>query len=279
MMQDQALKHQPDALSDDLGRAIGEDFSLYDAAFLAKSLEKRLEATGSRNADAYLSRLKEDRAEAEAFCRSLNITYSEFFRSPLTFALLETTILPGLALEKASAGRPEIRIWSAGCAAGQEAYSVAILLGELAAPCRIFASDIAAAELDGARKGVYDAVALQNVRLRHLRHYFEQHGDAFWVSPQIREQIDFSEYDLLDPRLQCPPASIYGDFDLVFCCNLLLYYRPGVRKEIMDRLPGCLAPGGYLVTSDGERAIVAQAGGFAPVASPAAVFQSTQRRR
>jgi chemotaxis methyl-accepting protein methylase len=265
-----------------LSRAVNRDLTVYDAAFLATVLEKRLAATGAESSAAYLGRLAADPAEVEVFCRGLNVTYSEFFRNPLTFALLEAIVLPGLAQEKARSRHPEIRVWSAGCAGGQEAYSIAILLDELAAACRIFASDIVAAELVAARQGVYGAAAMQNVRLRHLRKYFTG-GDGgaavFTVIPQLRERVDFSCYDLRDARSTCPPASIYGEFDLIFCSNLLFYYRPDVRQAILAKLQGCLAPSGYLVTGEVERLMVEQAGGFVPVAPPAAVFRRTRRRK
>lgn len=279
------MNHELDQLTRVIGRTCGRDISLYDGAFLAKSLEKRVAATGSGGAAAYFDRLAGDPVEAEAFCRSLTITYSEFFRNPLAFALLETLILPGLSQEKGRSGRPEIRVWSAGCAGGQEAYSVAILLDELAARRggaavnrRIFASDIVAVELDAARQGVYTTAPLQNVRLRHLNTYFAKHGESYIVIPRLREQVDFSLYDLLDGRSTCPPASIYGDFDLVFCSNVLIYYRPDVRQALLDKFQCCLAPDGYLVTGEAERGIVEQAGGFAMVAPPATVFQRIRHR-
>jgi chemotaxis methyl-accepting protein methylase len=265
-----------------LSRAVDRDLTVYDAAFLATALEKRLAATGVERSAAYLDHLAADPAEVEVFCRALNVTYSEFFRNPLAFALLETIVLPGLAQEKVQSRHPEMRVWSAGCAGGQEAYSIAILLDELAAAPRIFASDIVAAELDAARQGVYGPAALQNVRLRHLRKYFTGGAggaEVFTVSPQLRERVDFSCYDLLDVRSTCPPASIYGEFDLVFCSNVLFYYRPDLRQAILAKLHGCLAPGGYLVTGEVERLLVEQAGGFAPVAPPAAVFRRTRRRK
>lgn len=264
-----------DALIEGLSRACAQDLTRYDPAFLAQSLERRLAATGAGSAAAYLARLAEDRAEAVAFYRSLSISHSEFFRTPLTFALLEALVLPAIAAARTRTGRPEIRVWSAGCAGGQEAYSLAILLAELAAPHRIFASDIAEAELATARQGVYGEAALRNVPLRHLRACFEPHGGGFAILPRLRDAVDFSRHDLLDPRATCPAASIFGDFDLIFCCNVLIYYRPDVRRLILERLHGCLAPGGYLVVGEAERAMVEQAGGFAPLIPPAAVFQKT----
>lgn len=256
-----------------VGQWCDRDITCYDPAFLAQSLERRLAATGGGSAAAYLARLAEDRGEAVAFYRALSISHSEFFRTPLTFALLETLVLPAIAAERTRTGRPEVRVWSAGCAGGQEPYSLAILLAELAAPHRIFASDIAEAELAAARQGVYGEAALRNVPLRHLRGCFEPRGVGFAILPRLRDAVDFSHHDLLDPRSTCPPASIFGDFDLIFCSNVLIYYRPDVRRMILDRLRGCLTSGGYLVTGEAERAIVEQASGFAPVALPTAVFQ------
>ncbi|MEI8190326.1 MAG: CheR family methyltransferase, partial [candidate division NC10 bacterium] len=191
-----------DALVDAMRQAHGRDLSQFDESFLIKSIEKRLAATACGTAAAYLERLADDRAEAEALCDSLRIGYSEFFRDPLTFALLERVVLPALVQEKS--GGPEIRIWSAGCAAGQEAYSVAILLEELATlrerpvPFRIFATDVSEADLAVARNGVYDHAAVQKVRLRHLRDYFSAKGEIYVVAPRLRDRVDFSTYDLLD---------------------------------------------------------------------------------
>jgi chemotaxis methyl-accepting protein methylase len=267
------MTEELDALIQRMCGACSQDLTRYDPAFLAQSLERRLAATGGGSAAAYLARLAEDRGEAVAFYRSLSISHSEFFRTPLTFALLEALVLPAIAAARTRTGRPEIRVWSAGCAGGQEPYSLAILLAELAAPHRIFASDIAAAELDAARQGVYGPAAMQNVRLRHLRACFEPRGEGYAIRPHLRDAVDFSRHDLLDPRATCPAASIFGDFDLIFCCNVLIYYRPDVRRLILDKLRCCLAPGGYLVTGEAERAIVEQMGGFTPVAPPVAVFR------
>jgi chemotaxis protein methyltransferase CheR len=257
----------------------GIDISMYDSSFLANSVEKRVSAASAKTAAAYAEALPGDDAEAEAFADSLNITYSEFFRNSLTFALLEQLILPSLIEHGQKTGRAEIRVWSAGCAAGQEPYSVAMLLDELlsargdAVGFRFFATDRSDAELASARKGAYDRAAVGNVRLRHIRHYFTRKGETYQVIPRLRERIAFSVYDLLDGHGVCPPVSIYGDFDLVICSNLLFYYRPGVRQLVLDNISSCLAPHGYLMTGEAERAIVQAAGGFRALAPPAALFR------
>ena len=251
----------------------------YDETFLKKALHRRLTATSVKTSEEYLGRLECDGAEAEALLRSLRIGHSEFFRNPLTFAVLEQLVLPNLLAAKEMSGRSEIRVWSAGCAAGQEAYSVAILLDELRAarehpiPFRIIATDICGADLARGRDGVYDRAAVQNVRLKQLQDYFRVEGEAYAVAPRLRQQVDFSTYDLLDERSVCPPASLYGDFDLILCCNVLFYYRPDMRQRILDKVCNALAPNGYFVTGEAERDIVQHAGGCRAVASPAAVFQ------
>lgn len=262
-----------------LGRVYGRDISLYDQSFLMKSIDRRLAETGLRTYEAYAGLLSENIPEAIALFQSLNINYSEFFRNALTFAVLEQIVLPCLVEAREKTGRAEIRIWSAGCAAGQEAYSVAILLDELAAArgkavlCRIFATDTNASELAAAQKGVFEASAVKNVRLKHLRTAFIQQGELFTLASRIRNQVDFSDYDLLDGDTTCPAASIFGDFDLVLCANLLFYYRPNVRESILKKLHHCLKDNGYLVTGEAERMIVRQISGFRPVAPPSAIFQ------
>jgi chemotaxis protein methyltransferase CheR len=261
----------------------GMDVSCYEESFLVKSLEKRRQATAAVTPSAYLQRLSKERAEAENFFRSLRVICSGFFRNPLAFALLEQMILPGLVEEKVRSSQGELRIWSAGCAAGQEAWSVAILLEEAAAarqapvPFRIFATDVSEAELDLALRGVYSAEAVGNVRSLHLGKYFSRQGESFALVPWIRQRVDFSICDLLDVNTSCPPASIYGHFDLVLCSNVLLYYRPEAKRFILDKLRRSLMEGGYLLTGETERQIVESAGGFRTVAPPASVFQRVRQ--
>jgi chemotaxis protein methyltransferase CheR len=263
-------------------QAYGRDLSLYEESFLLKMLDKRLAATAMPSA-AYAELLVHDSAEAETLFRSLNITYSEFFRNPLTFVLLEQFILPGLVEDKARSGQAEIRIWSAGCAAGQEAYSIAILLDELPAAqenaihFRIFATDIAPAELATAQRGVYDSAAVQNVRLKHIDKFFTRKDDIYIILPRLKERIAFSVYDLLDERSMCPPASIYGDLDLVICSNVLFYYKPKIQQLVLNKIRRCLSSRGYLVTGEAERAIVERTDGFYAAAPPAAIFQRAKR--
>ncbi len=252
--------------------AHGLDISRYDEAFLWKTISKRMAATGAETLADYGGKVAGNRAEAEMFFYALRIDHSEFFRNPLTFAVIAQLVLPGLAEAKKRSG-DEIRVWSAGCASGQEAWSLAILLEELAGPVpyRIFATDLADPGL--ARAGVYGAEAVGNVRARHLREHFSRQGESFSVVPRLRARVDFSAYDLLDRSSASPAASIYGGFDLILCCNLLFYYCQEARHHILDKICHALSPGGYFVTGEVERAMVQGHKGLRAVMSPAAVFE------
>jgi chemotaxis methyl-accepting protein methylase len=270
---------QVDALSQLMHQQQGLDISVYAKAFLVQTIDQRRAEKRGMTLAEYEEYLSRSPAEAEALCQSLHVCYSEFFRHPLTFALLEQHILPALIAEKKQAGGNEIRVWSAGCAAGQEAWSVAILLDELCGAedatldYRIFATDVSEPELRLAREGMYNAEAIGNISSRHLQTYFSLHGDAYAVVPRLRTRVDFSRYDLLDEHSCCPSASLYGDFDLILCCNLLFYYRQDIRQRILDKVCRALAPGGYLVVGEADRAIVSGHQGLCAVNPPVDVFK------
>jgi chemotaxis methyl-accepting protein methylase len=263
-----------------LGRTYGMDVSMFDPAFLRKSIHKRQQDLGYGTAARYCAFLEGDPEEGRALWQALHIHYSAFFRDPLVFALLERAVLPELA----SVRRWGVRIWCAGCAQGQEAYSIAILL-EVAArgspqpfDDRIFATELDEGVLAAAREGIYPTQALANVSLERAHKWFIPHIDGYQVSPELKPGIDFSVFDLLDNSHASPSASIFGDFDLIFCSNVLIYYKPLVQERLLARLHRCLAPGGYLVTDPAEQAIV-QAHGFRAAFPPAPIFQTAPQTR
>ncbi len=260
------------------------ELDMYDQSFLEKSIEKRMQETRCDSPEAYYAYLEQNQGEGDILHHSLHVHYSEFFRDPLTFALLERVILPELIQRKQTDKRNGIRIWSAGCAAGQEAYSIAILLEEAISNMvqgpnyRIFATDQDEPLLDEAHLGYYPADALSNVSLKRAQTWFFKQDENYAIKPSIRQHLDFSVFDLLQDRRSCPPASIFGDFDLVFCCNVLIYYRPEYRALILDKFTHCLTPGGYLVTDESERAIPL-AHRYREVYPQAAIFRVNQQKR
>jgi len=265
-------------VADLLLRSHGIDVSKYDHSFLNMSLLKRMAESEHESVEGYCAFLEQSTTERTTFIDSLSISFSEFFRNPLTFAVLERIIFPALVLKKKNSACKEIRIWSAACAGGQEAYSLAILLEELrngnpnAFNYRIFATDQCETQVNEAINGQYDAAALHNLSLKRAAEWFTRQGDVYTVKPELKEHIDFTTFDLFNTETSCPPASIFGDFDVVACANLLFYYKNEYRKIILGKAAHCMAQGGYLMTSESERDIVMKCN-FAEVFPQSAIFQ------
>jgi len=229
----------------------GIELSAYNTSFVERIINGQMSETQSRSVEEYVEKLKNNRHETDQLKKALHNTFSEFFRNTLTFAFLEHIILPALAERKSKTRHREIRIWSAACAAGQEAYSTAMVCEEFAKQkqsglrFRIFASDVSEIEIQKAQKGIYPEEALKNVSHDRIKNYFSHEGNSFIVHPQLKESIDFSTFDLLNSDCDCPPASIFGNFDIVFCANLLFYYSAQVQNQILDKVDTCLTANGY----------------------------------
>lgn len=237
----------------------GIDITKYDAYFLERSIRKRINETHCSSESAYSSLLENNKNEGAILLNSLNISYTEFFRNPLTFAVLERIILPSIVLKRGNAKPKEIRIWSAACAGGQEAYSLAMLMeeqineGKDKLNYRIFVTDLKKSQVNVAQEGRYTAADLNNLNLKRVNQWFTRHGETFTVKNELKNNIDFSVFDLFNDHLTCPPASIFGDFDLVICANILFYYKPEYQNKILKKMNDSLAQGGYLVTGETER--------------------------
>lgn len=239
-----------------LNRQHGSDISRYDVSFLIRSIEKRLTETCCSSIHEYSRFLELNDTEGERFLDSLRIGHSSCFRNTLTFAVLEHVVLPGLLLKKSTDRRKELRIWSAACAAGEESYSLAILLEELkngGNPYRIFATDISESRIRQALRGEYPEAALDNLTLARVRKWFTRGGDIYSVRPELKDHVEFSAFDLLNQQFSFPPGSIFGDFDLVVCANMLFYYSSDVQDLLLGKMVNSLAAGGYLVTGEVER--------------------------
>ena len=261
----------------------GMDVSMYDANFLQHAIEKRCESVRIPWDAGYRSYLAQSSDEAKQLMESLTITYTVFFRNVLTYAHLEQWILPGLIERKSGAG--ELRIWSAGCSTGQEAYSIAMLMETLTGkkacevPYRIIATDISEPALAAAERGVYTMESMENVRTGDAGRYFVKTGDRYMVHDRLKKHVSFSYYNLLDDLSSYPQESIFGNFDLVVCCNVLYYYQPVYQHFILKKLMGAMTEKGYLITGEAERHIAAESGGLRSVAPPSPIFRKYEVQR
>jgi len=257
--------------------------SRYDHPYLMSTLEKRLKALSIDSIKKYSDFISNNEGETKKLFDSLLNNHSKFFRNTLTFSLLGHWVLPLIVEEKERSRNKEIRIWSAGCAAGQEAYSIAILLDRILStreqqiPYRIFATDISEAYLTRAKNGSYSLKDVENVQLKYLNRYFTIDNKKYLISPQLKKHIDFSFYDLFDKRSVCPPVSIYGEFDIVVLSNVLYYYRPEMQQRIINKILKCLSDGKYLVTGKTEKSIIEETGLFYTVAEPISVYKKLNK--
>ncbi len=238
-----------------LFEARGLDLSGYRAGTLQRRVAVRVAAAAGGDREAYLHLLRRDPGEWDRLVDAVTIHVSGFFRDPVVFELLARDVLPEL-IERKRASR-ELRVWSAGCAAGQEPYSVAILLdralrderGEWS--CLIFATDLVRTSLERARRGVYPRAELEHTRLGVVDAYFTAVAGGYELRPAVREMVRFSPGDIVSPGA-IPPSSVYGSFDLVLCRNVLIYYGAAAQQRALEQLSGSLAPGGYLVLGEAE---------------------------
>lgn len=257
-----------------------KDISVYNEDFLEKTLKKRCMAVGFESVGKYISELKRNKDEADELYRSFNVIFSQFFRDSFTFALLEQFFIPDLIRRKQDGS--QIRVWSAGCACGQEAYSIAMLIDKLIGTeaeskslhLMLFATDHSFEALNKAAAGAYGSNDIANTKTKDLNKYFSQKGETFTVVPQLRDLIHFSFYDLSDKFCAHPPESIYGNFDIVLCCNLLFYYNLEIQNYIITKLLKSLSSGGILVTGNAEKASVEKVAKMRAYYTSAPVFQN-----
>ncbi|EKD83079.1 MAG: MCP methyltransferase, CheR-type [uncultured bacterium] len=236
----------------------GFNFSGYRLSMLERRIGKRLTATHSKDQQSYLLHLQNNPEELDMLLDAITINVSNFFRDPLTFELLADRILPAIVENKVRLNDNTIRVWSAGCAMGEEPYSVAIIIHELLQKERIrispqiFATDIDGKALKEAEKAAYKASSLENVKHRHLTRYFSQSGKAFQLLPEITGMVTFEQYDMLATRHRVPPVSIFGNFDLILCRNLLIYLNTDCQKTVFTKLHHALARNGILILGQAE---------------------------
>lgn len=232
---------------------IGTDLTGYRRPILTRRISERLARLGM-NADQYLIACRTDPEECVTLANAVTINVSSFFRNPVMFEILAQSVLPQLVEKK-----DDLRVWSAGCAAGEEAYSVAILIREQLARSRnadvrptIFATDVDRDVLEKARSAFYPRESLNDTKLGILDACFSPVRDGFQLCPEVKRMVHFSLYDLLSNQTVVPAESVYGSFDIVLCRNVLIYFSDDQQMQVFQKLYKSLSKGGYLVLGDSE---------------------------
>ena len=224
------------------------DFRNYKRATLQRRIERRMTATGCRTRGAYLALLERDPDEVSTLVSSMLIKLTTFFRDPEVWGALDK-----LLRELAQRRRPdqELRIWSAGCATGEEAYSVAIAAAEALGPgypgpeLKVFGTDVDDAAVAFARRGVYASAQLEGVSKERLARWFVRTGEGYAVRKEIRRAVVFGVNNLVSDA----PVS---RLDLILCRNVFIYLDSDLQKRVLARFHFALRQDGALVLGRSE---------------------------
>ncbi len=211
-----------------------------------------------------------NRALETEVVEAMTTNESFFFRDKTPFEHFRDTMLPALLESRAS--RKQIKIWCAAASTGQEPYSLAICLKEDKAKMpgwrtRILGTDLSQEVLEKAKTGFYSQFEVQRgLPIQMLLKYFEQKGDMWQISPEMRAMVEWRNFNLLDS------FSLLGEFDIIFCRNVLIYFDQETKSEILGRLAKSLPDDGYLVLGAAET-VVGLTDAFKPVPGKRGLFQ------
>lgn len=260
------------ALCRKIERDRGFRCSSYKDTCLRRRISVRMRARSAATYADYAGVLDTDQAEYDRLIQTLTINVTRFFRNPETFACMAAKVIPDMWQTRS----PLMRVWSAGCATGEEAYSLAVLFREHAraagddaglARLRIIATDIDREALAQASRGRYTAPAFLDTQPAVADRYFPLENGMRTVTSEIRNLVTFDLRDLLDAR---GPG---GRLHLIVCRNVIIYFTRETQERLFDRFHELLLPGGFLVLGKVETLLGKSRELFAPVSSRDRIFR------
>lgn len=228
----------------------GTDFTRYKENTVRRRLQRRMAANHMTQAEHYLEFVKDHPDEADRAAQDILISVTSFFRDAEAFEKLERYVKK--LLEKKQAG-DQIRVWVAGCATGEEAFSIALLLYEQLGTTvvnykiQVFATDIDLPALGKARKAVFHASAMSQLRPELVSKYFTESGDYYVLNKAVRDLVVIARQDITED----PP---FLRLDLISCRNLLIYFKSALQNKILEIFHYALNEGGYLFLGKSESA-------------------------
>ena len=194
--------------------------------------------------------IKNSNVEFDSLLQRLLTQETSFFRYPAVFEALEKRVLPELHMKKFWENPRSLRIWSAGCATGEEPYSVAMTIADTlefadAWNIHILATDVSREALDHAERGVYETRQLERVNPKQRELYFTRTNSHYEVKPRLRNMVTFAPMNLAQ-------VVYMGKFDVIFCMNVLIYFSEQRQAQLIQRFHEYLEPGGYLILGHAE---------------------------
>jgi two-component system, chemotaxis family, CheB/CheR fusion protein len=238
-----------EVLLDYLRRSRGFDFTGYKRTSLSRRIDKRMEEVGADGYLGYLDHLEVDPEEFTQLFNTILLNVTGFFRDPPAWDFLVAEILPRILAEKGE--DEQVRMWSAGCASGEEAYTLAMVAAETLGPdavrerVKIYATDLDEEALTQARQARYAAKQVEGVPPELLERYFEHNGDNYTFSKELRRSVIFGPHNLIR---DAPIPRI----DLLVCRNTLMYLNSETQAQVLARFSFALREGGYLMLGKAE---------------------------
>jgi two-component system CheB/CheR fusion protein len=231
----------------------GNDFKHYKRGTILRRIERRMQVNGVTDMPAYRDFLQSSADEAAALLKDMLIGVTNFFRDFESFAALDNEVVWRLMGANAEGSDGVLRVWSAGCSSGEEAYSLAMLLSDAMdttqgmGTVQVFATDIDERAIATARSGIYPESILVDVSSDRLNRYFTKHQNHFRVKKELRDKVLFAVHNIL----RDPP---FSRLHLISCRNLLIYLDRDAQRDILQTFHFALMPGGYLFLGGSESA-------------------------
>ncbi|MCX6129049.1 MAG: PAS domain-containing protein [Proteobacteria bacterium] len=232
-----------------LNKLTGADFSSYKFGTVGRRILRRMVLLKVNSLEEYIDYIELNQKEALQLFNDILINVTNFFRDPGIFEAMASKVYPTLIAQHNNAS--SLRIWVAGCASGEEAYSLAISLMEylrsnnLPIKFQIFATDLSSVAIAKARSGIFKTASLQNIPAEYLQRYFTQTEDGYQISKFLRDTIVFAVHNVT----RDPP---FSNLDLVSCRNLLIYFNARLQARVLAMFHYSLRPNGYLVLGNSE---------------------------
>lgn len=219
-------------------KELGISLNSYKPTQLNRRIGSLMDRKSIKNLQQYRDLLKNNKSEREAFLDYVTINVTEFFRNPEFFYALEELLKKEV---QSNINNKKIKIWSAGCSLGCEAYSLSMLLNEMSQKIdySILATDIDLGIMAKAKEGKYGTIEIKSMDKKYLDKYFLKHDDKYIIDEKIKSKVTFKKQDLILDKYD-------KDFDLIVCRNVLIYFKDEVKNEIILKFVGSLRKGGLL---------------------------------
>ncbi|WP_378954476.1 CheR family methyltransferase [Pelosinus sp. sgz500959] len=223
--------------------------------FVDKRLDERIAELGLENYREYYQHLKfsTDQTEMQQLINRLTINETYFFRDFPQLQGFAEEVLLQVVKDKVAAGNRKIKLWSAGCSTGEEPYTLAIILLEMLPEpetwtIEILASDINTRVLDVARKGYYNSRSVKDVPTEYLERYFARYREMYILNNKVRNMVNFKVINLMEQH----EMKLQVDYDFIFCRNVLIYFTPESRLNVLESYYRSLKRGGYIYLGHSE---------------------------